>query len=63
MILWGTPELGTPMKTVLIFTLIGAIAGLLTVSSPAQIVSFVAACALLAALVMRRKRQSDLSLH
>jgi multidrug efflux pump subunit AcrB len=46
------------MKTSLKFAAVVAITALLTISTPAQIISFIGACALLGAVVVHRKRQS-----
>lgn len=57
------PPFDYPMKIVLKFLLIASVTGLLMISSPAQILSFIGACALLAVIVVRRRRHSDLSLR
>jgi uncharacterized membrane protein (DUF4010 family) len=50
------------MKTSLIFSLVGAVAALLSISSPVQVIGFVVACLALFTLISRRRRQEELSI-
>jgi hypothetical protein len=47
------------MKIVLKFVIVSLVTALLTISTPAQILTFIAACALLGLAVVRRKQQAQ----
>ena len=51
------------MKTALTFLIIVAVTALLLTSTPKQVLSFLVACALLVALVLRRKRHDQATIN